>query len=71
MGKVRRSEARTKFKFGDRKVYKVLEWIKVPAFIGKRFEMIEYEVIEVELPLLLEKNAMKKAETLIDLRKVK
>ena len=40
--------------------------MKVPAKIGQKSVMIEYSVIDAEIPLLLSKTAMKRAKTRID-----
>lgn len=64
--KVIASKGNTKFRFGDERVFECKEKLKVPARIGGKLIMIEYSVIPTEIPLLLSKEAMKKAKTTID-----
>ena len=54
-----------KFKFGDATVYESIHAVLIPAVISSKRIMIEADVIETEIPLLLSKGAMKKAETVI------
>ena len=54
------------FKFGDSKVIKSTHKAYIPAYIGNRKVHIETEVVDKELPLLLSKEAMKKARMMID-----
>ena len=58
-------------KFGDGKTVSSLKSVSIPAQIGKREVSIKTDVIDNELPLLLSKEAMKKAETKIDFTKGK
>ena len=59
------SKSSTQFRFGGGNVYTSIGRAKIPAHIGsKRF--IETDIVECELPLLLSKNAMKKANTVIN-----
>ena len=54
------------FKFGDSKGIKSTHKAYIPAYIGNRKVRIETEVVDKELPLLLSKEAMKKAGMMID-----
>ena len=56
----------TKFKFGDGETVGSLKSVIIPAQIGNSEIMIQTDVISSELPLLLSKDAMKKANTKID-----
>ena len=40
--------------------------VKLPAYLGEKNVLIETEVVDSELPLLLSKDAMKKAEVTTD-----
>ena len=54
------------FKFGDSKVIKSTHNAYMPTYTGNRKVHIETEVVDKELPLLLSKEAMKKAGMMID-----
>ena len=69
--KIIRSKSETKYKFGDGKTVSSLKSVSIPAQIGKREVSIKTDVIDNELPLLLSKEAMKKAQTKIDFTKDK
>ena len=58
--------SRRTFKFGDSKVIKSTHKAYIPGYIGNRKVHIETEVVDKELPLLLSKEAMKKAGMMID-----
>ena len=62
--KVEKSEVT--FKFGDGKAIESQKKVIFPAYIGKKKITISTHVIGNELPLLLSKDAMKKAMTTID-----
>ena len=63
---VKEFESGTSFKFGNGDSVKSLKRVKVPAYIGGKNVFIETDVIDGDLPLLLSKDAMKKAEMNID-----
>ena len=69
--RVKESTSTTKFKFGDGKVYQASKKINVPAQLGSKNVMIQYHVIDADLPLLLSKNAMQDAGCVIDFQKEK
>ena len=55
-----------KFRFGDNRVLTSMTKATIPANIGNNEVMFETDVISNEIPLLLSKEAMKKANTVID-----
>ena len=64
--KVVEKQSETKFKFGDGETADSLKSVIIPAQIGNSVIMIQTDVTSNELPLLLSKDAMKKANTKID-----
>ena len=54
------------FKFGSGAVYTASQRMKVPACVGEREIFIVSDVIEADIPMLLSKASMKKANTKID-----
>ena len=62
--KCERSE--TIFKFGNEKICHSFEQITIPAVIAGQNMLLTIEVIENDIPLLLSKDTMKKANTYID-----
>ncbi|XP_066911985.1 uncharacterized protein [Clytia hemisphaerica] len=63
---VKEFKSSTSFKFGNGDSVESLKKVKVPAYIGGKNVFIETDVIDGDLPLLLSKDAMKKAEMNID-----
>ena len=63
---VKESKSSTSFKFGNGDSVKSLKKVKIPACIGGKEVFLETDVIDGDLPLLLSKDAMKKAEMNID-----
>ena len=63
---VKEERSDTKFRFGDGITIESTKIVKIPAQIGTRSVNITTDVIAHELPLLLSKDAMKKAKTRID-----
>ena len=61
------SESKTPFKFGDGKTVYSNQLVKFPAKIGTKVCSIEAEVVDCELPLLLSKDSLKRAKTVLDL----
>ena len=57
----RKSE--TSFRFGNGKVFKSLKRVTLPTFIAAKNVLLSTEVRENGIPLLLSKDAMKKAKT--------
>ena len=64
--KVVEKQSEMKFKFGDGETADSLKSVIIPAQIGNSVIMIQTDVTSNELPLLLSKDAMKKANTKID-----
>ena len=56
------------FKFGSGKLHQSLYMIMIPAYIGSKNVWIEVDVIETDIPLLMSKKAMKKANTTINFK---
>ena len=57
----------SKYRFGNGQVYQATKKMTVPAQLGNQLVMLSYDVVKAELPLLLGKDTMKKAETEINL----
>ena len=58
----------TGFKFGDcRKVYSTKK-VQIPAMVAGKMCKIEADVIAEDIPLLLSKNSLKKADAIIDMK---
>ena len=60
-------ESKTPFKFGDGETKYSYQLVKIPAKIGTKYCFIEAEVVDCEIPLLLSKESLKRAKTIIDL----
>ena len=58
-------------KFGDGNTVQAIKEVKIPAQIGNKEVDIHTDIINNELPLLLSKDAMKKADITIDFTKDK
>ena len=56
----------TIFKFGNGKVCHSIKWITIPVVIAGQNVLLITEKIENDIPLLLSKDTMKKANTYID-----
>ena len=65
---VKYNDSDATFKFGNPTIYSSLYQITFPAQIGSKRVDIVADVIEVDIPLLISKVAMKKADTIIDFR---
>ena len=63
---VSEKESTISFRFGDGNSVKSERTVTFPAKIGKKNIMIKTDVIDTDLPLLLSKSAMKKANVKID-----
>lgn len=66
LSKVKEFRSNTSFKFGNGDSVKSMKRVKIPTRIGRRKVFLETDVIGGDLPLLLSKDAMKKAEMSID-----
>ena len=56
----------TEFKFGDGKSVSSARCVSIPCRIAEKSVTVETDVVKSEIPLLLSKNSMKKANTKID-----
>ena len=61
-------KSQNSFKFGSGSVYHSMYLMKIPANIGSEEVFIEVDVVDTDVPLLLSRNAMKKADTHIDFK---
>ena len=66
--KVTKEPSSTNFKFGDGRKVASIEKVTITATIGEEPVRIRADVVREEIPLLLSKNSMKKAETNIDFK---
>ena len=60
-----------RFRFGDSKKLMSLGLCTVPARIADKDCTLTFDIIDSDIPLLLSKEAMKKAKVLIDLAEYK
>ena len=65
---VRYEESDATFKFGNPTIYSSIHKVTFPGKIGSRNVDIVADVIDVDIPLLISKVAMKKANTVIDFK---
>ena len=65
------SESKNMFKFNDNKMIKSLKLVKFPVIIAGVPATIITDVVKYDIPLLLSKEAMKKANTKIDFKQDK
>ena len=56
----------SKFRFGNPTVYNSLHKVTIPASIGSKQILISTDVIDLDIPLLISKEAMKKSNTVIN-----
>ena len=68
---VRKEKSETSFWLGNGKVFKSIKRVFLPTFIANKNVLLSTEVIENDIPLLLSKEAIKKAKTYIDFSKDK
>ena len=59
-------ESASKFKFGNGESFQSSKKVKLPAKIGNKNVQIETDVVEAEIPMLLSKMSMKKADAKLD-----
>ena len=69
LSKVKYAESQNTFKFGNDESFRSLYKVTIPATIGENKILINTDVVETTIPLLLSKQAMKKADTQIDFTK--
>ena len=60
--------SRKVFKFGDGKTVKSCKSALIPVIIGHKNCDIQTEVVKADIPLLLSKESLQKAETILDLK---
>ena len=60
--------SKNSFKFGSEKVFPSLHKVKIPATIGSQEISIETDVVNTDIPMLLSRNSMKKADTTINFK---
>ncbi|CAC5382062.1 unnamed protein product [Mytilus coruscus] len=65
---IKSKESHTPFKFGDGQTVYSYQSVKLPATIGSLNCYIETEVVDCEIPLLLSKDSLKRAQTVLDLQ---
>ena len=63
------SDSKRLFRFGDSRLYESKGCVKIPAKVGGKQFTISADVVDAEVPLLLSKEAMKKANVIIDLKR--
>ena len=61
--KVTKEPSSTNFKFGDGRKVASIEKVTIPATIDEEPVRVRTDVVREEIPLLLSKKSMKKAET--------
>lgn len=61
-------ESNRAFKFGDGKVVHSFKRATIPAVIGNTHCKIDTEIVKADIPLLLSKSSLKKAETILDIK---
>ena len=66
VSRVEEQKSVAKFRFGDGKAYTSLKQVKIPARIGRKSIYVETDVVTAEIPMLLSKGAMKKANAKLD-----
>ena len=66
--KVVYAESANSFKFGSGDFFKSIYKVKVPALIGSHSILIESDVVDTDIPMLLSRSAMKKADTYINFK---
>ena len=66
--KVEIIESNISFKFGDGRQVKSQKRARIPVQIGYKSCLIEMEIVKENIPLLLSKSSLKKAETVLDMK---
>ena len=67
-GELRSSFSNRPFRFGDGQVVKSFKQVVLPAKIGSTKCSIKTEVVKANIPLLLSKESLKRADTVLDLK---
>ena len=68
-GKIQVKESSQTFKFGEGKTFNSIGTITVPAYIGVKAVNITSELIDANIPMLLSKECMKKANTVLNFQR--
>ena len=66
MSLVETLDSDTKFKFGDGVEMKSIKRMKIPATLGKKRVLICTDVVKSEIPLLMSRSSMKRANMVLD-----
>ena len=66
MKEVVTKSSNTPFRFGDGEVVRAKSEVTLPARVGTKDVLIKTNVLDVELPLLLSKEALKRAKAVLD-----
>ena len=69
--RIRHLTKREKFRFGDGPVFESVDCVEIPVFIGNKSLTLTTQVVTCNIPLLLSRTSMKKAEGHIDLKQDK
>ncbi|ESP03465.1 hypothetical protein LOTGIDRAFT_171402 [Lottia gigantea] len=56
------------FRFGDGVSVRSLKMVKIPIVMGRQRCMLEVEVVDTNIPLLLSRSSLKKADAILDLK---
>ena len=67
VSQIRRFEGRKVFKFGGGEIKKSVEIVEIPCLIAGKTVTIRTDVVDSDIPLLLSKDAVKKAKVKLDL----
>ena len=63
---IQTEESNTSFKFGDNPTVEAIKKVKIPTIIGKTSVLLETHIVEADVPFLLSKEALKKANAFIN-----
>ncbi|ESP02026.1 hypothetical protein LOTGIDRAFT_157157 [Lottia gigantea] len=66
-GKVKKKNSNKEFKFGDGVSKQSMKYVNIPVKIAGVYCNIDTEVVEADIPLLLSKESLKRANTVFDL----
>ena len=65
--RIKKDSSGVNFRFGDNPSKRSLEKVTIPAVINNKSVMIQTQVVDADIPLLLSKEAMRKANMIIDM----
>ncbi|ESO99635.1 hypothetical protein LOTGIDRAFT_173644 [Lottia gigantea] len=66
-GKVKKKNSNKEFNFGDGVSKQSMKYVNIPVKIAGVYCNIDTEVVEADIPLLLSKESLKRANTVLDL----